>query len=71
MAIRLRLQKVTETHPERGWAPAEFYDMVAGDEVVGTIQLRLGNTDYMRLYGGQVGYRLSQNIAGTAMRARR
>lgn len=38
MAVTLRLQKVTEADPERGWAPAEFYDIVAGGEVVGSIQ---------------------------------
>lgn len=64
MAITLRLQKVTEADPARGWAPAEFYDMVAGGETVGTIQLRLGDTDYMRLYGGHVGYRVEPEHRG-------
>lgn len=48
----------------RGWAPAEFYDMMAGDEAVGTIQLRLGDTDHMRLYGGHVGYRVEPEHRG-------
>jgi predicted acetyltransferase len=64
MAVTLRLQKVTEADPERGWAPAEFYDIVAGGEVVGTIQLRLGNTEYMRLYGGHVGYNVEPEHRG-------
>lgn len=64
MAVTLRLQKVTEADPERGWAQAEFYDIVAGGEVVGTIQLRLGNTDYMRLYGGHVGYKVEPEHRG-------
>ena len=64
MAITLRLQKVTEADPTRGWAPAEFYDMVAAGKVVGTIQLRLGNTDYMRLYGGHVGYMVEPEHRG-------
>jgi predicted acetyltransferase len=58
------LQKVTPADPLRGWVPAEFYDMVAGETVVGTIQLRLGNTDYMRLYGGHVGYRVEPLYQG-------
>jgi predicted acetyltransferase len=64
VAIRLRLQRVTEADPERGWAPAEFYEILAGDEVVGAIQLRLGNTEYMRLYGGQVGYKVEPEYQG-------
>jgi predicted acetyltransferase len=64
MAITLRLQRVTEADPTRGWAPAEFYDIVAAGKVVGTIQLRLGNTDYMRLYGGHVGYKVEPEHRG-------
>lgn len=64
MAVTLRLQKVTEADPERGWAPAEFYDIMANGEVVGSIQLRLGNTDYMRLYGGHVGYKVEPEHRG-------
>lgn len=64
MAVTLRLQKITEADPERCWAPAEFYDIVAGGEAVGTIQLRLGNTDYMRLYGGHVGYKVLPEYRG-------
>lgn len=64
MALNLKLQKVTPADPLRGWVPAEFYDMVADGTVVGTIQLRLGNTDYMRLYGGHVGYRVEPQHQG-------
>lgn len=56
MSVVLKLRKVTEPDPIRGWAPAEFYDMMVADQAVGSIQLRLGNTEAMRLYGGQVGY---------------
>jgi predicted acetyltransferase len=76
MTITLRLQKVTDANPERGWVPAEFYDMVVGGEVVGTIQLRLGNTEYMRMHGGHVGYRVEvehrgHGYASQALRALR
>lgn len=64
MAVTLRLQKVMEADPERDRAPAEFYDVVADGEVVGTIQLRFGNTDYMRLYGGLVGYKVEPEYRG-------
>jgi predicted acetyltransferase len=62
--LTLKLQKVTEADPKRGWARAEFYDMLVGGEVVGTIQLRLGNTDHMRLYGGHVGYNVKAEHRG-------
>ena len=55
---------MTGADPTRGWVPAEFYDMVAAGTVVGTIQLRLGNTDYMRLYGGHVGYWVEPDYRG-------
>jgi len=38
--------------------------MVVGDEVVGTIQLRLGDTDHLRLYGGHVGYGVAPDHRG-------
>lgn len=62
--LTLKLQKVTEAVPERGWARAEFYDMLVDGEVVGTIQLRLGDTDHIRLYGGHVGYNVKPEHRG-------
>ena len=56
MAIILRLRHVTEADPARDWVLTEFYDMLVAGEVVGTVQLRLGNDDNVRLYGGHVGY---------------
>ena len=56
MAITLRLRQVTDADPARGWVPTEFYDVMAAGVVVGTIQLRLGNSDDIRLYAGHVGY---------------
>jgi len=64
MTVTLKLQKVTEADPARGWSPAEFYDIVADGKVVGTIQLRLGNTSYMRMYGGHVGYKVEPEHRG-------
>ncbi|MCJ2184973.1 GNAT family N-acetyltransferase [Novosphingobium sp. 1949] len=64
MTVTLKLQRVAKADPERGWVPAEFYDMVADGNVVGTIQLRLGNTAYLRLYGGHVGYRVEPEYRG-------
>lgn len=55
MAV-LKFRKATEADPLRGRVPAEHYDIVSENEVFGTIQLRLGNTDYIRFYGCHVGY---------------
>ena len=73
MPLKLELQKTMEAQPERGWVPAEFYHMVADGAVVGTIQLRLGNSEDLRLYGGQVGYSVvpehrGHGHAGAALR---
>jgi predicted acetyltransferase len=71
MAVTLSLQKLAEADPSRGWAPTEFYDIVAAGKVVGSIQLRLGNTDYMRLYGGHVGYKVEPEHRGHGYASRR
>ena len=55
---------MTEADPTRDWVPAEHYDIVFEGEVVGSIQLRLGNTEYMRLYGGHVGYGIEPQHRG-------
>ncbi|HKR93646.1 GNAT family N-acetyltransferase [Novosphingobium sp.] len=62
--VVLKFRKATEADPLRGWVPAEHYDIVSGSEVVGTIQLRLGNTEYMRLYGGHIGYGIEPQHRG-------
>lgn len=60
----LKLRTVTEADPARGWVPAEHYDIVVEGEVVGTIQLRLGNTESMKSYGGHVGYGVEARYRG-------
>jgi predicted acetyltransferase len=62
--VTLSLRKITDADPVRGWVPAEFYDITVDGQAVGTIQLRLGNTDAMRLYGGHVGYNVEPEHRG-------
>lgn len=62
VALRLRQRKPAD--PARGFVPADHYDIVVGDDVVGEIVLRLGDTEHLRLYGGQVGYRVAPEFRG-------
>jgi predicted acetyltransferase len=76
MPVTLRLQKTTPADPEREWVAAEFYAIVAEGVDVGVIQLRLGDTEALRLYGGHVGYGVEpehrgQGYATAAVRAMR
>ena len=45
--------------PVRGWVPTEDFAIVAAGVAVGAIVLRLGDTEELRRYGGQVGYRVA------------
>lgn len=64
MPVILKLRKTTEPDTTRGWVSAEFYDIIVGDRLVGTIQLRLGNTEAIRLHGGHVGYDIDPEHRG-------
>ena len=66
MAIRLKLRTISKADPQRGWVSSELYDIIADGVVVGEIQLRLGETDHIRLYGGHVGYRVAPEHRGHA-----
>ncbi|BDR53813.1 acetyltransferase [Bombiscardovia nodaiensis] len=51
------LKEAAGTDLPEGWVPAvQFYALNAADQIVGMIQLRLALTDYLRLYGGHIGY---------------
>lgn len=64
MTVTLTLREVTAADPTRDRVPAELYDVMARGETVGTVHLRLGNTDHLRLYGGQVGYEIDPTHRG-------
>ncbi len=63
-AVRLAFRERAEADPVRGWVPTLFYDIIADDGVVGEVSLRLGRTEHLRLYGGQVGYRIKPEAQG-------
>jgi hypothetical protein len=66
MAVTLSLQKLAEADPSRGWAPTEFYDIVAAGKVVGSIQLRWVTPTTCVCMAGMWDTRSNQNIVDTA-----
>jgi tagatose 1,6-diphosphate aldolase len=54
--LRLAVRSRDPAVPEKGWVPAYRLVIVVDDAPVGTIDLRLGETDFMVRFGGQVGY---------------
>lgn len=57
--VALRWTGRSDADPVRGWVPTEDFAIVAAGVAVGVIVLRLGDTEALRRYGGQVGYRVA------------
>ncbi len=57
--VELRWTGRSAADPVKGWVPTEDFAIVAADVTVGAIVLRLGDTESLRRYGGQVGYRVA------------
>ncbi|QJD79297.1 GNAT family N-acetyltransferase [Spirosoma rhododendri] len=64
--IELLLERITPADPATGRVLAEHYDIVekASGQTVGTIRLRLSDTDDIRLYAGHIGYRVEEAFRG-------
>jgi predicted acetyltransferase len=54
--LRVVVRERLPANPGRGWAPMYRFDMTVAGERVGAIDLRLGATEFMVRYAGQVGY---------------
>jgi predicted acetyltransferase len=56
----------------RGYLPAYRFKMtqVGQDETIGRIELRVGDTPHIRLYGGHIGYRVFEPHRGHRYAAR-
>jgi predicted acetyltransferase len=67
--VILRLRESRPADPARGYVPTDFYDILAREEAVGEISLRLVETEYLRLYGGQVGYGVKPEYRGNGYAA--
>lgn len=68
----LRVEREFQGDPPRGWAPSyDFRISLRGSgERVGGISLRIGNTDFLRLYAGHIGYGISPEHRGHRYAAR-
>src|SRR4051794_38594510 len=69
--VRLRLADRNPADPVRGWVPYYVFHIhsEAGGRA-GEIQLRIGNTEHMRLYGGHVAYGVRPEYRGRRFAAR-
>jgi predicted acetyltransferase len=68
--LRLDVLERTLADPARGWVPAYKFRIVVDDQPVGRIDLRLGDTDFMLRFAGQVGYGIDPGFRGQRYAAR-
>lgn len=64
--IYLRINKMNEADPVKKYVPAYIFDIcfVLTDEVIGAIDIRIGYTDDLVWYGGQIGYHIDDEFRG-------
>ena len=62
--VTLRLARDIAARPEQNRVRALELYIVVADEVVGRMSLRLGDSEFFRLYAGQVGYRVDDRYRG-------
>jgi len=68
--LRLVVRACDPADPGKGWVPAYRFAIVVGGTPVGRIDLRLGATDVMVRFGGQVGYGIDPPFRGHRYAAR-
>ena len=70
--IDLRVEREYDGDPPRGWAPSYDFrvDLHGRRERVGSISLCIGDTDFLRLYAGHIGYGISPPFRGHRYAAR-
>ena len=54
--LSLHVRHLCPADDELGWVAAYYFDMMVAGERAGSIDLRLGDTHHLRMYGGQIGY---------------
>lgn len=64
--IDLVLERITPADPATGWALTEHYAIVekGSGQTAGTIRLRLSDTNDIRFYAGNIGYRVEEAYRG-------
>ncbi|MGF1449230.1 MAG: GNAT family N-acetyltransferase [Opitutales bacterium] len=70
--LTLQLARCVPADPRREWVPAYIFSMrlPPGNQLAGSISLRLGRSEYLRLYAGQVGYTVEPPFRGQRLAAR-
>ncbi len=68
--LRLVLNQYCPADPVKGWVPAYRFLILVEREQVGRIDLRLGATDFMVRFAGQVGYGIDPPHRGHRYAAR-
>jgi tagatose 1,6-diphosphate aldolase len=70
--LRLVLKETKPADPSKGFVPAYVFEMVltGTDTVVGSINLRVGNGEFLVRYGGHIGYKVNPERRGHRFAAR-
>jgi tagatose 1,6-diphosphate aldolase len=68
--LRLVLREYVPADLVKGWVPTYRFSIVVDSEQVGRIDLRLGATDFMVRFAGQVGYGIDPPYRGHRYAAR-
>jgi tagatose 1,6-diphosphate aldolase len=62
--LRLVLSKFAPADPVKGYCPAYCFDMISDGIGAGDIRLRLGDSELLVLYAGQIGYNVALKFRG-------
>lgn len=70
--LKLQLARCVPADPSREWVPAYIFSMrmPPGNQLAGSISLRLGQSAYLQMYAGQVGYTVELPYRGQGLAAR-
>lgn len=70
--LELVLTKTVPGNPERNWVPAYHFrlQLTGTAQQIGSLDLRIGNTEHLIQYGGHLGYNVDSAYRGHAFAAR-
>ena len=68
--LELVLAECVPENRERGFVPLYKFEMKVGDEVVGEIKLRIGDTEDLRMFSGHIGYGVREEFRGQRFASR-
>lgn len=64
--IEVKVSEKRPASPEKGYAPAYWFDILlpGSPELIGKLDLRIGNTRHLIMYGGHIGYSVNEEHRG-------